>query len=222
MQLKIRYKKDFDKYFTLIFEKPAGFAFYPGQYLDIKLPVNDPNGDTKGGDTRAFTISSSPTEDFLMITPKKGISPFKKFMENLKTGDSMESSHPAGTFTLDETSPAVFLAGGIGITPFRSIIKSCLDEQISTPITLIHSNSTDDFLFKDELEKWKQSLPNLNIIYHNSSQNGHLNQVPVTSYQQPIYYLAGSHSFVNDMAKLLIDSGIDETNIRYDRFDGYN
>lgn len=208
--------------FSLIFEKPKGFAFYPGQYLDIKLPILDPNGDTKSGSTRAFTISSSPTEEFLMITPKKGQSPFKKFVEQLKSGDEIESSHPAGTFTLDESSPAVFLAGGIGITPFRSIIKYCLDQKISTPISLIYSNSTADFLFKDELAAWKKSLPDLTIIYHNSSQSGRLQKLPTTSYQLPIYYLAGAHSFVNNMAKILIDSGVDETNIRYDRFDGYN
>lgn len=206
--------------FSLIFEKPKGFAFYPGQYLDIKLPILDPNGDT-----RAFTISSSPTEDSLIITPKKGVSPFKKFMENLKEGDSAESSHPAGTFTLDESSPAVFIAGGIGITPFRSIIKYCMDQQISTPMTLIYSNSTADFLFKEELEKWKQSLPNLTIIYYNSSLNGRLDKTKlptaVGKTVNSIYYLAGAHSFVNNMAQILIDIGIDETNLRYDRFDGY-
>lgn len=211
--------------FSLIFEKPKGFAFYPGQYLDIKLPVNDPNGDTKSGSTRAFTISSSPTEDFLIITPKKGISPFKKFMENLKAGDSVESSHPAGTFTLDESSPAVFLAGGIGITPFISIIKYCADQQISTPISLIYSNPTADFLFKDELEAWKKSLPDLTIIYHNSSQSGRLDKTKLPTIVgktvNSIFYLAGAHSFVNDIAEILIDSGVDETNLRYDRFDGY-
>lgn len=222
MILKIKDRKTDNKHcFSLIFEKPTSFNFYPGQYLDLKLPVNDPNGDT-----RAFTISSSPTEEFLMVTPKKGISPFKKFLENLKAGDSVESSHPAGTFTLDESSSAFFFAGGIGITPFRSIIKYCLDQEISTTITLIYSNSDNDFLFKEELENWKKNLPNLSIIYHNSNLNGHLNKAKlytaVGSLVNNIFYLAGAHSFVNDMEKILLELGIDETNIRYDRFDGYN
>lgn len=215
MILKIKDKKIENKNcFSLILEKPDNFRFYPGQYLDIKLPVNDPFGDT-----RAFTLSSSPTEDFLMITPKKGISPFKKFIEQLKEGDEIESSHPAGTFTLDETEKAVFLAGGIGITPFRSIIKYAVDNKLKTPITLIYSNSSKDFLFKEELEKWKTNLPKLTIIYHHSTQNGRLIKLPNT---HSIYYLAGSHSFVNSMEKILLDSGVDETNIRYDRFDGYD
>lgn len=204
-------KKEVNSCFSLILEKPKGFSFYAGQYLDVEL----------GDDTRAFTISSSPTERFLMITPKKGITPFKKYLENLKPGDEITTSHPAGTFTLDESSPAVFLAGGIGITPFRSMIKYAMDQKLTTPITLFYSNSDDEFLFKRELHGWKKNLPNLNIIYHNSSQNGHLTHLPPTSHQLPIYYLAGSHSFVNDMARMLIGSGVDETNIRYDRFDGY-
>lgn len=213
MLLKIKQiKHETDEILSFIFDKPTGFSFYPGQYLDIKLPV---------GNTRAFTISSSPTEDFLMITPKKGISPFKKLMEQLKIGDEVESSHPAGTFTLDESSPAVFLAGGIGITPFRSILKYVFDQKLKTPITLIYSNSDDNFLFKKELKDWKQTLPEFTIIYHNSTQNGHLTKLPPTNYHLPIYYLAGSHSFVNDMEKILKQLGVDETNIRYDRFDGY-
>lgn len=217
MQLKlIKLKKESNNCFSLILEKPAGFKFYPGQYLDIKLPVNDPNGKT-----RAFTISSSPSEDFLMITPKKGITPFKKFVENLKVGDEIESSHPAGTFTLDETSPAIFLAGGIGITPFRSMIKYALDQKLKTTITLIFSNSDEDFPFKKELNGWRQQLPDLDIIYYNSSENGRFSKLPTTTYNLPIYYLAGSHSFVNNLAQILLYAGVDETNIRYDRFDGY-
>ena len=226
MLLKIKQKKDeTSNAFSLVLEKPTGSSFYPGQYLDIELPIDDPDGNT-----RAFTVSSSPTEPFLMITPKKGISPFKKFMEKIKPGDIINSSHPAGTFTLDETTPAIFLAGGIGITPFRSIIKYAGDKKLTTPIALIYSNSDENFLFKKELEEWRQTLPNLDIIYHNSTKNGRLTKlypIPLgeaasSAYTlYPIYYLAGSHSFVNDMAKMLIDSGVDETNIRYDRFDGY-
>lgn len=221
MNLKIVDKKISENYFSLIFEKQNNFSFYPGQYLDIKLAVKDPSGNT-----RAFTISSSPTEDFLMITPKKGISPFKKFMEQLKVGDIIESSHPAGTFTLDETSAAIFIAGGIGITPFRSMIKYATDQKAKTPITLIYSNSDEDFPFKEELNKWQKDYPKLDIIYHNSKQNGRLDNTKlptaVGKNVNTIFYLAGTHSFVNYMEKILISSGVDKTNIRYDRFDGYS
>ena len=215
MNLKVLKRRVGRDCFSLIFKKPAGFSFYPGQYLDIKL----------GGDTRAFTISSSPTEDFLMITTKKGISPFKKYLELLKAGDTVDSSHPAGTFILDELSPAVFLAGGIGITPFRSMIKYAVTNKIKTPITLIYSNSDNNFLFKEELNAWQKNYPKLEIIYINTVQHGRLKTLPTSPsgarYQLPIYYLAGSPSFVDDMEKILLEIGLDEINIRYDRFDGY-
>lgn len=217
MYLKIKQiKQETENIFSLILQKPENLRFYPGQYLDIKLSAQDPNGDT-----RAFTISSSPTEEFLMITPKKGISLFKKLLEKLNTGDEIEASHPAGTFTLDESSPAIFIAGGVGITPFRSMIKYAVDQKLKTPITLIYSNSGEDFVFKDELNQWQKLLPKLTIIYHNSTQNGRLTKLPTTNYQLPIYYLAGSHEFVNSMEKILLDMKVDQTNIRYDRFDGY-
>ena len=128
--------------FTLILEKPEGFIFYPGQFLDIELPVDDPFGTT-----RIFSISSSPSEDFIMLTYKRGTTPFKKKLELLKKGDIISSSHPAGTVVIDDSSPIVMLAGGIGIAPHRSMIKWAVDQRLDLPITLIYSNSDDDFIF---------------------------------------------------------------------------
>lgn len=217
MFLKVSGKKaETENIFSIILEKPEDFNFYPGQYLDVKL----------ADDSRAFTVSSSPTERFLMITPKKGISKFKKTLEKLKIGDSINTSHPAGTFTLDESSPAVFIAGGIGITPFRSIIKYVLDNNLNTAITLYYLNSDDNFLFNEELDKWQGKLPHLKVIYHHSSKDGRLNitkldaavQVNVTG---AIFYLAGAPKMVDDFAGMLLKLGVDGANIRYDRFDGY-
>lgn len=221
MQLKIKdVKKQSDNILSLILEKPEGFSFYAGQYLDVELPANDPLGNT-----RAFTISSSPTEEFLMISPKKGISKFKKFLQTLKVGDKISTSHPVGTFTLDESSPAIFIAGGIGITPFRSIIKYALDQKFKTPITLIYSNSDKNFPFKKELEEWRKKLSNLKIDYVETSRDGRLDKTKiytiVGSLVNKIFYLAGAPKMVDDFAKMLLELGVDEINIRYDRFDGY-
>lgn len=221
MILKVLEKKlEAENVFSLILEKPTGFNFYPGQYLDVELPVNDPLGNS-----RAFTISSSPTEDFLMITTKYGISQFKKALEKLNLGDTIITSHPAGTFTLDEKTPAIFIAGGIGITPFRSIIKYASDKKLSTEITLIYSNSDDNFLFKKELGEWQKKLPNLKIIYHQTSHLGRFGRPQlatiVSSDGDNIFYLAGAPKMVDDFGKILLELKVDETNIRYDRFDGY-
>lgn len=223
MFLKVINKKlELDNIFSLILEKPAGFNFYPGQYLDVELSINGK------AETRAFTISSSPTENFIMITTKKGVSRFKKTLEKLKIGDNIITSHPAGTFTLDETSQAVFIAGGIGITPFRSMVKYVFDYKLTTPVTLIYLNSGEDFPFKEELDSWREQLKNLTICYINTTKAGRLDKEKLTKIishtsliMNQIFYLAGSPKMVDDFASMLISLGIDETNIRYDRFDGY-
>ncbi|MBI2599801.1 FAD-dependent oxidoreductase [Candidatus Daviesbacteria bacterium] len=224
MILKVKkIKLETENSFSLILEKPKRFNFYPGQYLDIELPVNDPNSST-----RAFTISSSPTENYLTVTTKKGITPFKKFVENIKPGDTVFASHPAGTFVLDETESAVFIAGGIGITPFRSMIRYVLDQKLKTPILLIYSNSDENFPFKDELDRWPKQLPNLKVIYHISKISGRLNIDKLEKILNlkslilnHIFYLAGPPNMVDDIEKILIETGVDPLNIRADRFDGY-
>lgn len=223
MKLKVIDKKlEIKSYFSLILEKPTGFSFYPGQYLDIELPIQG-----KVTSDRIFTISSSSTESFLMITSKTGISNFKESMEGLKAGDTISVSHPTGTFTLDESSPAVFIAGGIGITPFRSMIKYVLDNKLHTPMTLIYSNSDNKFPFKKELDSWLLNLPNLTIHYVITSKEGRLNRndflklYPKPFTLNPIFYLAGPPNMVNRFEEMLLGLRVDEVNIRYDRFDGY-
>lgn len=217
MQFKIiENKLETENVFSLILEKPQGFSFYSGQYLDVELPVQD-----KLGNSRTFTISSSPTENFLMVTSKKGVTPFKKFMERLKAGDTINTSHPIGTFTLDQSLSAVFIAGGIGITPFRSIIKYALDKHLSTPMTLIYCSS-GDFVFKEELDQWQKQLSSLSINYIDTNKEGRLKTID-TKYIIPntIYYLAGLPKMVDNLENILLKEGIDQTNIRTDRFDGY-
>lgn len=156
-----------------------------------------------------------------MVTTKRSTSQFKKTMEKLKVGDSINTSHPAGTFTLDETTPAVFIAGGVGITPFRSMIKYSVDKKLSTPITLVYFNSDGQFIFKKEFSLWQKNYPKLSIIYHNTKKIGRLYLDSRFLILDSIFYLAGPPKMVDDFEKILLDSGVDQANIRYDRFDGY-
>ena len=213
MQLEIKaIKKEDGEIFSLIFIKPENFIFYPGQYLDIG---------------RILSISSSPTEDFVMLTYKTGISSFKKMLEKVKIGDLFSSSHPAGTVVMDNSSPIVMIAGGIGITPHRSMIKWAVDSKADLPITLIYSNSDEDFIFKEELDEWVKQYPKLKIHYMVTSKDGHLTKEKLRSIINfplsiinSIFYLAGPPSLVDDFENILLSLGIDETSIRTDRFDG--
>lgn len=206
--------------FSIVFEKPNGFSFYPGQYIDITLAVKNRN-------IKPFTISASPTEKYIMITAKAGISQFKKKLKSLKEGDTVNISHPAGTFVLDENSPAVMIAGGIGITPFRSMIKYAVDKKLKTPLTLLYSNSTLDFPFKKELDALAQTLPSLKIIYNHTSQDGRLAKERLSQLQTPnyklqtIFYIAGPVKMMEDIRNVLLSMGIPNVNMRTDEFTGY-
>lgn len=213
MILKVlQIKKEAGDAFSVIFENPEN-RFYPGQYIEIE--------------DRCFSIASSPSESCLMVTTKPGISDFKKRFAKTKPGDTWESSHPAGTVTIDEVDPAVFLAGGIGITPFRSMIKWAVDRKLDLPMTLIYTNSDPDFIFKDELDDWLKQLPNLEIHYIITAKEVRLNEdklkqlISSIYHLAPIYYLAGPPKMVDDFEKILLNMGIDSTNIRTDRYDGY-
>lgn len=219
MLLKVKkLKKEARDAFSIIFERPKKLDYYPGQYLTIKYQKIQ----------REFTIASSPTENFLMITTRAGLSPLKKFLANLKPEDKLESDHPAGTYTLDTSSPSVIIAGGIGVTPARSMIKYALDQRLKIPITLIYSNSNENFIFKKELDLWQKQYPKLTIHYVITSKNGRLHENDLkktlnTKYLilNTVFYLAGPPSMVDDFENILLKLGVDSVNIRTDRFDGY-
>src|SRR3989344_7659692 len=193
--------------FSIIFERPRGLNFYPGQYLDIELPVEDPLGTA-----RILSIASSPSEDFVMVTYHTGISVYKKYIEKLKPGNTVESSHPAGTVVIDDSSPLIMIAGGIGIAPYRSMIKWAVDRQLEVPITLIYSNYNEDIIFKEELDAWQKVLPNLKIHYIITSKEDRLNEDKLQRIlnskfliHNSVFYLAGSPSLVDDFENILLN-----------------
>jgi ferredoxin-NADP reductase len=222
MHLQVKsIKKEAPFTLSILFEKPVAFQFYPSQFIDVAVNIKNPDN------SRIYSFSSSPTEEFLMITLREGFSPHKKKLQNLKPGDLVTISHPNGTYTLDESSPAVMLAGGVGIASHRSMIKFALDSKLKTPITLIYSNPDENFIFKQELDLWQKQYPKLTIHYINTTKNGRLTKDKLESlypkYQilDTIYYLAGPPSFVEDMEKILTQLQVDRVNIRLDSFDGY-
>jgi ferredoxin-NADP reductase/nitrite reductase/ring-hydroxylating ferredoxin subunit len=135
------------------------FAFF-----DIGDVYNDPEGPI-----RHFTISSSPTEDFIMISTRIRDTPYKKRLSSLEENTSIvKVSGPEGKFILQEdySKTAVFLSGGIGVTPFRSMIKYATDKQLPVKIIMFDSNrNQNNILFEKEFDEWKIINKNLKIIY---------------------------------------------------------
>jgi ferredoxin-NADP reductase/nitrite reductase/ring-hydroxylating ferredoxin subunit len=136
-----------------------------GQYafFDIGGVYNDPRGPI-----RHFTISSSPTEDFVMITTRIRDTPYKKRLSSLEEGTIVKVRGPQGKFVLhdDYSKPAVFLSGGIGVTPFRSLIKYATDRQLPIRIVMFDSNrNRENTLFKKEFDEYTKINRNLKIVY---------------------------------------------------------
>jgi ferredoxin-NADP reductase len=145
-------------------EKPVNYI--AGQYFYFTIPrlkYPDPRGNT-----RHFTLSSSPSEGNLLrnTTRIRKESGYKRTLNELEIGSLIDGEGPNGTFILDEKeeSPQVFLAGGIGITPFRSILKYAFDKKLKTPIQLIFSNSIpEEIAFRKELESLAKYWPNFKL-----------------------------------------------------------
>ncbi len=216
---------------SFYFTSDEEFKFEAGQYIYITLPkLNYPD---ERGDTRHFTISSSPTEgNIIRITTRiREESGYKKTLDELPIGTIIEGRGPQGLFILPkDKSPEtshIFLAGGIGITPFRSMIKYNMDNNLNLNIHLIYSNSNSDFIFKDELTKWQKECENLKIDFIDTSISDHIDATKLSSllnnppFLNPNFWVVGPNAFVNAMEETLETMKIPEDSIKTEKFTGY-
>ncbi len=151
----------------------GGINHTAGQYAFFKL--DGVSGDTKGP-TRHFSIASSPTEqDYIQISTRIRDSPYKQKLASLEKGTKILAWGPEGEFVPhdDHFKPAVFLSGGIGVTPFRSMIKFATDKQLPIKIIMFDSNRNEqNILYKDEFDKWAGQNKNVKIIYTITEEQG--------------------------------------------------
>jgi len=136
------------------FAKPADFQFRPGQSMDLTL-LNPPETDAEGN-SRAFSIASAPFDNDLMIATRMRDTAFKRVLRKASPGLQVKIDGPGGSFVLHRKSekPAVFLAGGIGITPFLSIIRQAGHDQSPHHMYLFYSNRRpEDAAFLDLLSE---------------------------------------------------------------------
>ncbi len=217
------------------FEKPEGFVYKAGQSVDITLS-NPPETDAEGN-TRAFSLASAPFEDALMIATRMRDTAFKRVLSKMAEGASVSLEGPFGSFTLqnDTSRPAVFLIGGIGITPIFSIIKQASHDHTDHKLYLFYSNrQPKDAAFLDECRKLQASNKNFTFIPSMSKledekawsgEQGYIRKEMVSKYLrdvlEPVYYLAGPASMVQAMRQMLADMGVNDDNIRTEEFSGY-
>ena len=147
------------------FEKPSGWTFKAGQSMDVTLL--EPAETDAEGNTRAFSIASAPYDEYLMVATRMRDTAFKRVLSTMPLGTTVKIEGPFGNLTLHNnvTKTAVFLAGGIGITPFRSIVFHAAKEKLPHHIFLFHSNRRpEDAPFLEDLEALEGKNPNYNLI----------------------------------------------------------
>lgn len=218
------------------FAKPAGFTFTPGQFIDITL-LNPPETDAEGN-ARGFSLASAPYEDFLMVATRLRDTAFKRVLPALTPGKEVKIEGPFGSLRLqnDASRAAVFLTGGIGITPFRSMLLNATHEKLPVRIFLFYGNRRpEDAAFLDELAELEKRNPNYKLIACMSEMEKSHRPWPgergvidaqmlakhLPGVGSPIYYITGPPSMVQAMHTMLKATGVDDDNIRTEEFAGY-
>ncbi len=218
------------------FEKASGWAFKPGQFMDLTL-INPPETDAEGN-TRSFSIASAPVEPNLLIATRMRDTAFKRVLKTMPLDTQVKVEGPSGDLTLHNKAsrPAVFLAGGIGITPFRSIVIQAAKDKLPHRIFLFYSNRRpEDAPFLKELESLEYENLNYKLIgtmteMAKSSrpwagETGEISQEMLARYlkgvDSPIYYVAGPPGMVKGLHTTLNRSGVDDDDIRAEEFAGY-
>lgn len=242
MKITLKEKRDEAKGTKSFFWEPEkDVKWLAGQYYYFTLPAMkypDPRGST-----RHFTISSSPTEGKLLrlTTRIREESGYKKTLDELPVGSVIDGEGPNGTFILEETpEPNIFIAGGIGITPFRSMIKNVTDKNLKTPIYLIYSNSLpEEIVFKKELEDIAAAHPNIKLAMTVSrpqeskekwtGMTGRVDEVMVKNLIEGwkleigkcTFWLCGPPPMIDAMEEVVGKLGVTSNKVRSEKFTGY-
>ncbi len=225
------------------FDRPTDMSFKAGQFMDLTL-IDPPETDAEGN-SRGFSINSAPDDPKLIFTTRLRDTAFKRVLKTLPIGTEVKVEGPFGNFTLHNNPrrPAVFLAGGIGITPFRSIVRWATHQRLPQRILLFYANRRpEDAPFLDELSALAAENANLTVVptmTHMSDShvkwNGATGRIDDSLLERyvtgltsagkpldaPIYYLAGPPAMVAGLHTMLNKVGVDDDDIRAEDFTGY-
>lgn len=224
-----------DRTKAFYFRRPAGFQFRAGQYIDVTL-LDPPQTDAKGN-TRTFSLVNAPSADTLIIATRMRDTAFKRVLASPPLGLYVNIKGPMGSFCLqkDASLPTILMAGGIGITPFMSIIADASARKLSHELFLFYSN------------RQPKDAPFLDQLVHVSSLNQHFHFVPtmtetagsnvwkgesallspdlisrhVPGFLHAHYFIAGPPAMVAGVSQSLSQAGVEEGDIRADEFFGY-
>lgn len=219
-----------------VFDKPEGYVFKAGQYVALVVPRIDGIEIDARGLTRSFSIASAPYEPSLYFAMRQGESSFKKTCWQLRPGDTATITKAVGFFVQppeDDRRPIVFLAGGIGITPVRSILKQAEHDRSTREFTLFYANRfAKDAAFDEEMKNLPLAhLRHISVLSQSedpcapeNDERGYLSEQMLGKYLDDIagclYYIVGSPQFSDAMGRVLANLGVPKEQCRIDPFTG--
>jgi len=224
-----------DRTLAIWLQKPAHFDFTAGQFVELSLVDSEKDS---ASEQLAFSIASSPEEDALMFATRLRGGAFKQALATMAIDSEIKMEGPYGNFILhdDAKRPAVFLTGGIGITPVRSILIHAAKAKLPNQLLLFYSNRRpEDAAFLDELSAAESMNPNYRFIpvmtqsekskRSWAGETGHIDYKMISRYLDgvvaPIYYVVGSPAFVQALRGMLVSVGVKNDDIRSEDFFGY-
>lgn len=208
------------------FDKPAGFAFQAGQAVDLALlePPAEANSSH-----RMLSIVSAPYEDEIAVATRiREASAFKRALKALPPGARVRLKGPTGVMTLhdDPQRAAVFIAGGIGITPFLSMLRQAAHDRSAQRLFLLYSNRQPaQAAFLDELARLDRESDRFTLVARMTDAEGFLDEAAIrrvaSQASTPLYYLAGPPAMAEAMTRILRAMGVKEEDINSEEFYGY-
>jgi glycine betaine catabolism B len=228
----VRQHHEADDVTSFFFLPRQPLSFVPGQYIDLSVPHAHPDS---RGISRSLTVASAPSEPLLQLTTRIGPLPstFKQALSLLMPGDVVQARGPYGTFVHTDThTPAVFIAGGIGITPFRSMLAELASRKLRPATSLLYSNARPDIPFRAFFDGLTPAWPELHAAYTVtrpsvawSGPTGRIDAVFIRRYvrdlSRSMFFVCGPSGFVDAMAGTLDEMGLRATQIKREGFPGY-
>lgn len=219
-----------DAIVSFSFKPEQAFTYTAGQFIELRLDGHEEHGQVP---MREFTLSSSPHEDVITITTRVGSashSAYKRALDKLEIGATVSISQPWGDFVLPKLiqTPLIFVAGGIGVTPFRSILEWLHYTDEARTIKMLHNvRNEDDIIFQDTFDRANQHVT---VVVDEPSaawggERGPLTAEMICGLERPsddtLIYISGPEPFVQRMQKELLELGISNQQIVLDEFQGY-
>ena len=236
MQAKVKEKREVAKGTLMVVFDLLGeeVDFAPGQYFWVTLV--DPPYDDEKGPRRHITVVTSPNDrGVLGLATRIRDSAFKRSLAELPVGAEVDVEQPKGDYLLpdDPEQDYVFIAGGIGITVFRSMLRYIAEEGLRHRVTLVYSNrDVESTAFLGELKELEDANPNLRVVFtmtEDPSWDGEKRRIDADMLRDHLgndlgaftYLIAGPPGMVEAMEKMLGEAGVPEDQIRPERFSGY-